>query len=334
MSKKVIEWRKGREESGMNTGSINHILLKFDGSTSGGNPGNGGCGVVCYDNEDEFMVDESSSVVPRKPIIEGSRHLGRVSSNVAEYYGVIFGLRQLLQDYPILVFDLTIQGDSELVIRQLMGKYKVESSNLLPLYHVAMGLIKQIVGKVTFEHIPREQNRRADLLAKHAATTRAPLGHSLVFYPSLMNLLEGSINGRQLVVGNDAGTAALTPEVLFDATTILEAFGSSALEKLKNPGKTTKVKGKVDFTVLGILSFPVTFTVTFANGPVQLKIPDVVVVDFLPYDVQLSVDHPQVEETWSISSADGMKFQSSSVPRRFQDHPYWNDDRNIFIASM
>ena len=165
MSKKVIEWRKGREESGMNTGSINHILLKFDGSTSGGNPGNGGCGVVCYDNEDEFMVDESSSVVPRKPIIEGSRHLGRVSSNVAEYYGVIFGLRQLLQDYPILVFDLTIQGDSELVIRQLLGTYKVESSNLLPLYHVAMGLIKQIVGKVTFEHIPREQNRRADLLA-------------------------------------------------------------------------------------------------------------------------------------------------------------------------
>ena len=122
---------------------------------------------------------------------------------------------------------------------------------------------------------------------------------------------------------------------MFDATTILEAFGSSALEKLKNPGKTTKVKGKADFTVLGILSFPVTFTVTFANGPVQLKIPDVVVVDFLPYDVQLSVDHPQVEGTgYSISSASGMKFKSSSVPRRFQVHPYWNDDGRIFIPYM
>lgn len=335
MPSKIVETRTKWEENGMDTCSINHFLLTFDGSTSGGNPGAGGCGVVCYDSEDEFMVNEESCIVPRKPIFEEWSHLGRVSNNVAEYYGVITGLRRLLHDYPILVFDLTIRGDSELVIRQLKGTYNVEASSLLPLYHIVMGLVRKVSGAVHFEHIPRDQNQRADRLAKYAATTRAPLGQFLVFYPSLMSLLEGNINGRRLVVGNDVGTAALTPEVLFDATTILETFGSSALEKLKSPGKTTKINGKVDFTVLGILSFPVTFTVTFADGPIQFRIHDAVVVDSLPYDVQLSVDHPKVKDSgWKIEvSSESIPFDVSGVPSRFQHHPYWHDN-SLIVASM
>lgn len=306
---------------GMNTHSIIDLYLSFDGATIGGNPGDGGCGTACWDGKS-----------PHTPIFTESTHLGFVTNNVAEYYGVIVGLRRIVQDYPMQYFDLTISGDSELVIRQLKGEYEVRSNNLIPLHHVAMGLVDRIKGKVQFEHVPREKNQIADTLAKEAATTAAPpRGDFIMFYPNVCSLLKGRINDRQLVVGNDCGTSALTPEILFDATTILELFGKSALEKLLSPGRTTQVRGKSNFTILGILSFPVTFTVTFTNGPIELKMHHVVVVDFLPYDVQISVNHPMIENSgWSVSSNDGLRFHVSSVPKRFQSHPYWQSDV-IFI---
>ena len=119
------------------------------------NPGAGGCRVVCYDIEDEFMVNEELCIVPRKPIIEDSRrHLGKLTSDVAEYYNVVTGLRRLFYKNTQSWF-LTLQF---VEIRSLLSDNSrvhttIESSNLLlPLYHIAMGLIRKIAGTVHFEH--------------------------------------------------------------------------------------------------------------------------------------------------------------------------------------
>lgn len=306
---------------------MKHFFLFFDGSTGdGGNPGTGGCGSVCYDKDSGDA----------EPIFRESRTLGKVTSNFAEYYGLITGLRRILHDYPITEYDVTIRGDSELIINQMKGEYEVRSRNLYPLYIIAKGLRKRIKGQIYFEHVARNQNKASDKLAKKAAKAPIQEGQFLVFYPSLMGLLEGSMNGRKLIVGNDVGGAARTPEVLFDATTILEILGEDALETLLDPGNTTRVNGKVDFTVLGIIRKPVTLTVVFTNGPIEITIDDIIVVDFLPYDAQISINHPRLENTgWSIGFGGGMKsidFNVNSVPKRFQSHPYWHDN-TAFLAT-
>jgi len=320
---RIIDLRKGREEMGMKANTIMNVYLLFDGSTAGGNPGVGGCGAVCG------VLNANGT--PAKPFAVAGAQLGLVTSNVAEYYGLIIGLRRILQEYPMLVFDLTILGDSELVIKQMTEKNKVRSSNLIPLCHVVTGLVQRIKGRVLFTHIPREKNKQADSVAKKAAAAPPFNGHYLMFYPSLTNLLYGKMKGRQILVGHDCGAAAMTPEVLFDATTILEVFGRSALKTLKSPGKTTQVRGQSNFTILGILSFPVTFTVKVAeNDIIELQIPDVVVVDFLPYDVQLSFDHPLVEKVRrGINTGYGVCFNVSNVPTRFQAHPYWRKNTTV-----
>ena len=75
-----------------------------------------------------------------------------------------------------------------------------------------------------------------------------------------------------------------------------------------------------------------TFTVQVAeNDTIELTIPDVVVVDFLPYDVQVSFDHPLVEKVRRgiDTNCNGMRFDVSNVPTRFQCHPYWNNNVNF-----
>ena len=70
---------------GIKSNTITDLYLFFDGSTAEGNPGVGGCGAVyCYNN--------------RKTLVVESAQLGLVTNNVAEYYGLIIGLRRILQD--------------------------------------------------------------------------------------------------------------------------------------------------------------------------------------------------------------------------------------------
>ena len=146
------------DETGREWDEFEHQF--FDESTAEGNPGVGGCGAICYDDMGTLSYSESAQ-------------LGFVTSNVAEYYGLIIGLRCILQDYPVLMFDLTISCVSELVIKQMSGDYEVRSSNLIPLYHVVTGLVDRIKGRVRFVHIPREENKGADSLAQKSCTSFA-----------------------------------------------------------------------------------------------------------------------------------------------------------------
>ncbi len=122
--------------------------LFFDGCSKG-NPGIGGCGAVIYNPAGE----EIWSI---------AKYVGdKCTNNYAEYMGLIYGLEEANK---LLIRDLLVKGDSQLVIRQMKGEYKVKSDNLLDLFKRASKLIGTF-DKIGFQHVYRTDNKRADLLS-------------------------------------------------------------------------------------------------------------------------------------------------------------------------
>jgi ribonuclease HI len=131
----------------MEPGLANAWRLMVDGAARG-NPGPAGCGAV--------VLDETGAVLK-----ELSRSLGIATNNVAEYQGLLLGLEAVLE---LGGKRLCVQSDSELLVRQLNGIYRVKNRNLKVLHHKALGLLRRLEAyRIT--HVPREQNRRADQLA-------------------------------------------------------------------------------------------------------------------------------------------------------------------------
>jgi len=90
--------------------------------------------------------------------------IGHATNNVAEYGGVVWGLRRCLELHATRV---DVLADSELLIKQAKGLYKVKNAGLAPLYLTMKNLETQI-GHVTYKHVRREQNTAADALANQA----------------------------------------------------------------------------------------------------------------------------------------------------------------------
>jgi ribonuclease HI len=118
---------------------------------SRGNPGPASYGVVIRDPRGEIVA-------------RLKKYIGRTTNNVAEYYGLIAAL-----DYAQSsgIRTLRVESDSELMVRQMQGRYKVNSADLRPLHERAR---KMAQGFESFriEHVFREQNREADKLANEA----------------------------------------------------------------------------------------------------------------------------------------------------------------------
>jgi len=95
---------------------------------------------------------------------EAGKYIGRATNNVAEYYGLITAL-----DYAAAhgIERLLVRSDSELLVRQMQGRYKVKSADLRPLHERARKLAHGFA-YFAIEHVPREQNREADDLANSA----------------------------------------------------------------------------------------------------------------------------------------------------------------------
>jgi len=95
---------------------------------------------------------------------EAGKYIGRATNNVAEYYGLITAL-----DYAATqgIGRLLVRSDSELLVRQMQGRYKVKSPDLQPLHERARKLARGFA-YFAIEHVPREQNREADELANVA----------------------------------------------------------------------------------------------------------------------------------------------------------------------
>ena len=118
---------------------------------SRGNPGPGAYGVVIRDGRGEVVA-------------KLKKYIGRTTNNVAEYYGLIAAM-DYAQSHAIRA--LRIESDSELLVKQMRGLYKVKSEDLRPLFERAQKMSKGF-DSFRIEHVYREQNREADALANEA----------------------------------------------------------------------------------------------------------------------------------------------------------------------
>ncbi len=132
-------------------GKVTSAVLYTDGASLG-NPGPAGAGFVLAGEDGQVLAEGS---VPLEP----------TTVNVAEYHALVAGLEEALR-WGVRRLELCM--DSELVIRQLKGQYKVKAKPLVPLFIEAKRLIAQFE-EFTCRHVPREQNQRADDLAGVAA---------------------------------------------------------------------------------------------------------------------------------------------------------------------
>ena len=126
------------------------VKVHTDGASKG-NPGPASCGYVIYDNDDSVMYSESIS-------------LGKQTNNFAEYSGIIYALRKLIE-FKIKEFKLI--ADSQLAIKQINGQYKVKHPNIIPLHAEVMRLLKYFT-KYEFIHTLRAGNSAADKMANES----------------------------------------------------------------------------------------------------------------------------------------------------------------------
>lgn len=133
--------------------------LYCDGASKG-NPGPASIGAAIYDGDPKKGGTEIATI---------SQAIGIETNNVAEYRSLIEGLQRISEmmgnDYAAC--KVYVRMDSQLVIRQVIGQYKVKNANLKPLYEKARLLLSR-AGSYQAEHIPRELNKRADQLANKA----------------------------------------------------------------------------------------------------------------------------------------------------------------------
>lgn len=126
------------------------IKLYTDGG-SRGNPGPAGGGFLIYKN----------NAVAKK----GSEFFGVKTNNQSEYLALRSGLREVYEQFPNDHLECYL--DSELIVKQMKGEYKVKSDKVKPLYEEVKRIADQFKGFQIF-HIPRAQNRLADQLANEA----------------------------------------------------------------------------------------------------------------------------------------------------------------------
>ena len=125
-------------------------FIQADGA-SRGNPGESGIGAVIADARG-------------RTIKELKYFLGMATNNVAEYRAVILALQKA---FDLGAGSVTLHLDSELVVRQLRGEYKVREAHLKLLHREALDILNRF-SEHHIHHVPREENRRADQLANEA----------------------------------------------------------------------------------------------------------------------------------------------------------------------
>ena len=129
---------------------VSWITANVDGGARG-NPGPAGYGV--------YIRDASGT-----PIKQISEYLGHKTNNFAEYSALLAALQFAVDNgHPAL----KVISDSELMVRQMTGRYRVSSPDLKPLYEKASALVRQL-DRFSIEHVLRAQNKHADRLANEA----------------------------------------------------------------------------------------------------------------------------------------------------------------------
>ena len=130
----------------------NKVTIYTDGG-SRGNPGPAAIGVVIKDSRGKIFK-------------EYSEYIDEATNNEAEYQAVVFALKKaklLFGKKNTKEMEIEIKSDSELLVKQLNGEYKIKEENLIPLF-IKIWNLKQDFGKMLFTLISREKNKEADKL--------------------------------------------------------------------------------------------------------------------------------------------------------------------------
>ncbi len=150
------EAERGREARPLAAGAAAHERLRvFSDGAARGNPGPAGAGAV--------VAAEDGRILDRL-----GRYLGEQTNNFAEYHGLLLGLRRALE---LGAREVEVYADSQLMIRQLGGQYRVRNAGLRPLFDQALSLLRRF-RRFELHHIPREQNAEADEMSNRAIDER------------------------------------------------------------------------------------------------------------------------------------------------------------------
>lgn len=129
------------------------FILYTDGAARG-NPGPAGAG---------WCICEAKG----KVLAEDKKYLGEQTNNQAEYQALLLGLEGVQKFGRAQEINLKIYADSELLVKQIQGEYKVKNEGLKPLFRQAILTLSQL-GGYTIKYVPREANSDADRLANEA----------------------------------------------------------------------------------------------------------------------------------------------------------------------
>ncbi|GAB1690247.1 bifunctional RNase H/acid phosphatase [Krasilnikovia sp. M28-CT-15] len=174
------------------------VVVEADGGARG-NPGPAGFGAVVRETAtDEILLERSGA-------------LGIATNNVAEYSGLIAGLRAAAE---LGATHVAVRMDSKLVVEQMSGRWQIKNPGLRPLAAEAAGLVSRFA-EVSFEWIPRERNRAADALANRAMDEAA--GKPVPDVGSVREV--GSVSDRE--GEGTVATASWAPPSLEDATRLI-----------------------------------------------------------------------------------------------------------------
>jgi len=137
---------------------MTRAILRSDGGARG-NPGPAGAG---------FVIEVDGGVT-----CSAGRYLGEVTNNVAEYEALIWGLENVRAHG---FTDVSVFADSELLVKQIKGLYRVKNAGLRPLFMRAMELVREF-GRFEISHVRREDNAAADAMANAAMDERGTVGN-------------------------------------------------------------------------------------------------------------------------------------------------------------
>ncbi len=127
------------------------IVVSSDGG-SRGNPGPSGCGM--------FLISLDGSIEERR-----YRYIGIATNNIAEYTAAHLGIARAIE---LWATEIELRADSQLVVEQLKGNYRVKNLELKKIFMQIQDLLRNWKGKIHYQHIPREQNIEADRLSNVA----------------------------------------------------------------------------------------------------------------------------------------------------------------------
>jgi ribonuclease HI len=134
--------------------TTSYVLKSWIDGASRGNPGEAAIG--------GYVLSKSG-----EKLFEFGHRIGIATNNMAEYRALEYMLRWVEQYAKSIegISGLLVYSDSELMVRQMTGRYKVKNLNLKPLFEIVTSLILRMPFPVEFVHILRSENREADRLA-------------------------------------------------------------------------------------------------------------------------------------------------------------------------